>query len=128
MTLSTPNQLKTKHISPSLNPLPSLIPHHIQQVSGHPLQQSRVSLRHPSHSLTASNRHFLDLSLCSSSFHARRKIQGLLGSKSRKFGVMRYMFFLTITPVPHCLTATYCSHSPQKSEAQACPKLAEIAL
>ena len=44
----TPNQLKMKHISPSLNPYHSLIPHHIQQVSWHPLQQSRDSLRHPS--------------------------------------------------------------------------------
>ena len=44
----TPNQLKVKHISPLLNPLPSLIPHHIQQVSWHPFQQSRHSLRQPS--------------------------------------------------------------------------------
>ena len=44
----TPNQLKMKHISPSLNPSPSLITHHIQQVSWHPLQQSRDSLRHRS--------------------------------------------------------------------------------
>ena len=44
----TANQLQMKHISLSLNPLPSLIPHHIQQVSCHPLQQSRDSLRHPS--------------------------------------------------------------------------------
>ena len=41
-------QLKMKHISPSLNPYPSRIPHHTQQVAWHPLQQSRDSLRHPS--------------------------------------------------------------------------------
>ena len=44
----TPNQLKMKHISPSLNPQHSFITHHIQQVSWHPLQQSRDYLRHPS--------------------------------------------------------------------------------
>ena len=44
----TPNQLKMKHISPSLNPYPSRIPHHIQQVAWHTLQQSRDSVRHPS--------------------------------------------------------------------------------
>ena len=44
----TPNQLKMKHISPSLNPKPSSIPLHIQQVAWHALQQSRDSLRHPS--------------------------------------------------------------------------------
>ena len=44
----TPNELKMKHISPSLNPQPSRIPHHIQQVACHPLQQSRNSLRQPS--------------------------------------------------------------------------------
>ena len=44
----TPNKLKMKHISPSLNPYPSRIPHHIQQVAWHPLQQSIDSLRHPS--------------------------------------------------------------------------------
>ena len=44
----TPNQLRKKHISPSLNPYPSRIPHHIQQVAWHPLQQSRDSLRHTS--------------------------------------------------------------------------------
>ena len=42
------NQLKMKHITPSLHPLPSHIPHHIQQVAWHPLQQFRDSLRHPS--------------------------------------------------------------------------------
>ena len=43
-----PNQLKMKHISPSLNPWASRIPHHIQKVAWHTLQQSRDSLRHPS--------------------------------------------------------------------------------
>ena len=49
----TPNQLKIKHISPSLNPQPSLIPHHIQQVSWHPLKQSRDSLRHRTRAATS---------------------------------------------------------------------------
>ena len=44
----TPNQLKMKHISPSLKPQTSHILHHIQQVAWPPLQQSRDSLRHPS--------------------------------------------------------------------------------
>ena len=44
----TQSQLKMMHISPSLNPQPSRIPHHIKQVAWHPLQQSRESLRHPS--------------------------------------------------------------------------------
>ena len=74
-------------------------------------------------SLTASNRHFLDLSSCSSSFHAWRRIQGLLGSKSRKFGVMMYMFFLTITAVPHCLTATEVRGTSLPQAGRNCPMM-----
>ena len=51
----TPNQLKMKHISLSLNPYPSHIPHHIQQVAWHPLQQYRDCLRHPSQVYRKSN-------------------------------------------------------------------------
>ena len=69
-------------------------------------------------SLTPSNRHFLDLSLCSSSFHVWRKIQWLLGSKSKEFGVMMYVFSLTFTTVSHishpCTAAT--AHKSQRHE------------
>ena len=43
-----PNKLKMTHTSHSLNPRPSRIPHHIQQLAWYPLKHSRDSLRHPS--------------------------------------------------------------------------------